>query len=65
MESLIREWVGKTVSVTLKVGGIATAVAIEGKLINVSESGVLLEMPKGRTAVPAASILHVTLLNKN
>lgn len=64
MKSIIGDWVGKSVSLTLKVGGIATAVTIEGTLVNVGESGILLELPKGRTFVPVASILHVSLLNE-
>jgi hypothetical protein len=63
MDSLIGDWVGKRISVTLKVGGIASAVTIEGTLLNIGESGALLELPKGRTFVPAASILHLSLLN--
>ena len=65
MKSIIGDWVGKSVSLTLKVGGIATAVTIEGTLINVGDSGILLELPKGRTFVPVASILHVSLLNES
>lgn len=63
MELIIGEWVGKTVSVKLKVGGMASPVTIEGKLINVGTSGVLVELAKGRTFVPIASILHISLLN--
>ena len=65
MDSIIREWVGKQVSVTLKAGGIATPVTVEGKLINVGEPGALLESPKGRTFVPVASIQYINLLNTN
>lgn len=65
MSSLIGDWVGKHISLTLKVGGIATAVTIEGTLINVGDAGVLLEMPKGRTFVPVAAILHLSLLNES
>lgn len=64
MQEIIGGWVGKTVSVTLKVGGIATAVSFDGKLINVSDGGVLLGLPKGQTFVPAHSILHVSLLEE-
>ena len=49
--------------VMLGIGGLATAVTVEGKLIKVGEPGVLLELPKGRTCVPLASILHVSVLN--
>lgn len=65
MQELIADWVGKTVSVTLKAGGIATAVTIEGKLLNIADEGALLELAKGQTFVPVASILHISLLNKN
>ncbi len=65
MKSVIGNWVGNVVSLTLKVGGIATAVTIEGKMLNVSEAGILLEMPKGQTFVPVASILHVSLVRED
>ena len=64
MNAIIGDWVGKHVSLTLKVGGIATAVTIEGTLVNVGEAGVLLELPKGRTFVPTASILHISNLRQ-
>ena len=64
MDAIIGDWVGKQVSLTLKVGGIATAVTIEGTLVNVGEAGVLLELPKGRTFVPTASILHISNLRQ-
>jgi hypothetical protein len=63
MKTIIGDWVGKHVSLTLKVGGIATAVTIEGTLIKIGEAGVLLELPKGRTFVPVAAILHISLMN--
>jgi hypothetical protein len=63
MEEIIGSWIGHTVSVTLKVGGIATAVTFEGKLVNVGDGGLLLELAKGQTFVPEHSILHVSLLN--
>jgi hypothetical protein len=64
MATMIGEWVGKTVSVTLRVGGIATTVTVEGGLAKVGDAGVLLNMPKGRTFVPLASILHISLMNE-
>ena len=64
MDEIIGDWVGKPVSLTLKVGGIATAVTIEGTLINIGAAGVLLELPKGRTFVPTASVLHISLMNE-
>ncbi len=65
MESIIGDWVGKQVSVTLHAGGIATPVTVEGKMINVGGPGALVESPKGRTFVPVASILYINLLNAN
>lgn len=65
MQALIGDWVGKTVSVTLKVGSLASAVTIEGKLLNIAPEGALLELAKGQTCVPIGSILHISLVNKN
>jgi hypothetical protein len=65
MLELIRDWVGKTVTVSLKVGGLAGAVTIDGTLINVGDGGVLLQLPKAQTFVPVASILHISALNTN
>jgi hypothetical protein len=59
----IAEWVGKVVSVTLRVGGIASAVTLGGKLLQAEEAGVLLDLPKGQTFVPMTSVLHISLLN--
>jgi hypothetical protein len=64
MREMIAGWVGKSVSVTLHVGGLATAVTLDGKLVQVSDAGVLLQLPKGQTFVPVASILHVSLLDE-
>ena len=64
MQEIIGKWVGEKVSVTLKVGGIATAVSFDGKLLNVGDGGLLLELAKGQTFVPEHAILHVSLLNK-
>ena len=64
MGSLIGEWAGKVVSVALRLGGgfAATGAAIlEGKLVQVGEAGVMLELPKGRTFVPTSAILHISL----
>ena len=64
MESLIGEWVGKVVSVALRLGGgfpgIGAAM-LEGKLVQVGEAGVMLELPKGRTFVPISAILRISL----
>jgi len=62
VETLIGSWVGRTVTVTLKVGGIAGAVKVEGRLVRVGDAGVVLEMAKGQTFVPIGSTLHVSLL---
>ena len=64
MNSLIGEWTEKIVAVTLRVGGIAGAVTLHGRLLRVDSSGVLLEQPKGQAFVPVSAILHVVLANK-
>jgi hypothetical protein len=61
MESLIGEWVGKFVSVVLRLGGGYANAKLEGNLIRVGEAGVVLELPAGRTYVPVAAILHISL----
>jgi hypothetical protein len=64
MGSMIGEWAGKVVSVALRLGGgwAATEASIlEGKLVQVGEAGVMLELPKGRTFVPISAILHISL----
>ncbi len=72
MDELIGGWTGKVVVVVLRVGGGLTAhkhSTLEGKLLKVAESGLLLELPKDRalggptnqTFVPIAAILHVCL----
>jgi hypothetical protein len=64
MGSLIGEWVGKVVSVALRLGGGWTATGaamLEGKLVQVGEAGVMLELPQGRTFVPISAILHISL----
>lgn len=65
MQSLIGEWAGKVVSVALRVGGgyaaETKAAMLEGKLVQVGEAGVMLELPEGRTFVPISAILHISL----
>jgi hypothetical protein len=72
MEEIIGGWTGKIVVVVLRVGGGMTEhkhSTLEGKLLKVAESGVLLELPKDRprggptnqTFVPVAAILHICL----
>ena len=61
MRSIIGEWVGKVVSVALRLGGGFAAAMLEGKLLQVEEAGVMLELPKGRMFGPIAAILHITL----
>jgi hypothetical protein len=63
MRDMIASWVGKAVSVTLRLGGAATAVTLDGTLLQVGDAGVLLQLPRGQTIVPLASILHVSLLD--
>jgi len=38
---------------------------MSGTLVKASDSGVLLQLEKGQTYVPIASILHVSLLDSN
>ena len=59
MTKSIASWVGKNVDVTLR---IFIGVRFKGKLMEVDESGILLEMPKGQTFIPVTSILHISLL---
>ena len=61
MGSMIGEWAGKIVSVALRLGGGFAAATLEGKLVQVGEAGVMLELPKGRTFVPISAILHISL----
>ena len=64
MQSLIGEWTGKMVSVALRLGGgfgANTGSALEGKLLQVDDAGVMLELPKGRTFVPTSAILYISL----
>lgn len=66
MESLIGKWVGKDVSVILRLGGgIAPGehrkAKLDGNLIQVGEAGVILELPTGRTFVPVSAIQQISL----
>jgi hypothetical protein len=63
MRDMIASWVGMAVSVTLRLGGAAAAVTLDGTLLQVGDAGVLLQLPRGQTFVPVASILHVSLLD--
>ncbi len=60
MGDLIAAWAGKAVSVTLRVGGLATTATVDGTLTKVNEAGVLLRLPKGLTFVPISSTLHIS-----
>jgi hypothetical protein len=62
MQEIIAGWVGKSVSVTLQRG--SAAVTLDGKLLQVNDAGVLLQLPKGQTYVPVAGILHVSRLDE-
>jgi len=62
MGSMIGEWAGKVVSVALRLGGGFASAMLEGKLVQVEEAGVMLDLPKGRTFVPISAILHISLL---
>ena len=62
MKKLLADWVGKTVHVTLRD---MMPTPMQGVLLESDESGIMLEMPKGRTFIPVTSILHVSLLNES
>lgn len=65
MELLIGDWIGNVVSVGLRVGGGYTpsgASLLEGKLLQIGEAGIVLEIPKkGRTVVPTSAMLYMSL----
>ena len=65
METLIGEWVGKDVSVMLRLGGgwaeDHRTSMLRGKLLQVGDAGVMMELPTGRSFVPVSAILHITL----
>ena len=63
MKELIEEWIAQTVAVVLRSAPIA--ITLKGKLVQANESGVILELKKGRTFVPVASILHISGIEKN
>jgi hypothetical protein len=59
MKNLVAKWIGKTVQVILRT---TMPVPVEGILIDADEFGIMLELPKGDTFIPATSILHMSLL---
>lgn len=61
MRDIVGEWIKREVNVTLR---LASPITLQGLLIDVDDSGVLLQMPQGQTFVPVTSILHVSLLTK-
>jgi hypothetical protein len=65
MESLIGEWIGKIVKVTLRLGGgynTSPEGKLEGMLLQVSEAGLMIELPKnGQTFVPVSAMLYISL----
>jgi hypothetical protein len=60
MKIVIGKWIGKNVHVTLRAN---VPTPIQGTLVEVVESGILLEMPKGRSFIPVTSILHISLVD--
>ncbi|MCI0361561.1 MAG: hypothetical protein L0211_24010 [Planctomycetaceae bacterium] len=60
MKNVIGKWIGQNVHVTLRA---AMPVTLQGKLLAMDESGVLLELPKGHSFIPLTSILHISLLD--
>lgn len=57
--SLIKDWIGKKVHVTLRS---TVPVSMEGTLSNADESGIMVEIEKGKTFVPITSILHISMV---
>ena len=62
MKKLLADWVGKTVHVTLRA---TMPTPMQGELLESDETGIMLQMPKGRTFIPVTSILHVSLLGES
>jgi hypothetical protein len=60
MKNAIGKWIGKNVHVTLRA---TVPTPMQGTLVEVDESGILLEMPKGRSFIPVTSILHISLVD--
>jgi hypothetical protein len=60
MKIVIGKWIGKNVHVTLRAN---VPTPIQGTLVEVVESGILLEMPKGRSFIPVTSTLHISLVD--
>ena len=59
MNFAIHSWTGKTVHVTLRA---TVPTPLTGVLIQVDETGILLELAEGKTFVPVTSILHISLV---
>ena len=62
MKNLLADWVGKKVHVTLRD---MMPTPLQGVLLEADESGIMLDMAKGRTFIPVTSILHVSLLDES
>ena len=58
MNEIIGEWIGGSVSVTLRFG--TAAPSIVGNLYRANESGVVIEIDNGLTFIPMTSVLHIT-----
>jgi hypothetical protein len=56
MKVMIGEWTGKKVRVTM---GSTVPTVMEGKLLRVTEEGLLLSQHVGRIFIPVYAILHV------
>ena len=61
MKNLLSKWIGKKVHVTLRT---AMPVPVEGVLIDADELGIMIELAKGDSYIPATSILHISLLSE-
>jgi len=63
MREIMETWVGRHVHLTQRVGGLFGVVRQQGKLVQVSEGGILLQLPYGQTFFPINGILHISLLD--
>jgi len=62
MRDIVGDWINREVNVTLR---LTSPITLQGPLLDVDDTGVLLQLPQGQTFVPTSSILHVSLLGKS
>lgn len=58
MSNLFIGWIGKKVHVHLHT---SVPTSMEAILLAADATGIMLQMPKGRTFVPLTAILHISL----